>query len=99
VPIFGSKVRVRAAINKTPDAGTNVDLKVYWTNLAHTELIHRFVGFCRMNNFTVGVLNNCDLPLPTQSWRPVVSHVASVAGRVRSAKVSGDRARTCAHRA
>jgi hypothetical protein len=65
--IFGTKLRVRAGINKFPAAGSNVDLKVYWTNHSHTELIHRFVGMCRMSGFTPGGLTSCDFPLPTQS--------------------------------
>ncbi|MGC4086639.1 MAG: hypothetical protein QM756_01845 [Polyangiaceae bacterium] len=63
----GTSIVQQVALFKAPNAaaGENVDFKLYYTNRNRTDGIRQFMGQCRMNNFVVGALTNCEFPLPT----------------------------------
>lgn len=59
---IGTVVRQRTLVSAAPRVGENLDLQLYCTNYEN-NLIHSFMGQCRLNTQAPGVPGSCDIPL------------------------------------
>jgi hypothetical protein len=59
---LGTVVRQRTLVSTAPSTGQNLDLQLYCTNYGN-NLIHNFMGQCRLNTQTPGTPGSCDITL------------------------------------
>lgn len=59
---LGTVVRQRTLVSAAPRTGQNLDLQLYCTNYGN-NLIHNFMGQCRLNTQTPGTVGSCDITL------------------------------------